>query len=48
MLRSLSTEERSVLRKLAHRSDVRAFFTIAADWGVIFLAAAVSEAFFHE
>ncbi|HEV7786507.1 MAG TPA: hypothetical protein VGQ28_14265, partial [Thermoanaerobaculia bacterium] len=46
MPRSLSPEERAVLRKLAHRSDVRAFLTIAADWGVVVLAAAASEALF--
>lgn len=46
MPRSLSTEERAVLRKLAHRSDVRAFLTIITDWGLVVLAAAVSEVFF--
>jgi len=45
MPRSLSPEERAILRRLAHRSDVRAFLTILADWSVILLAAAVSEAF---
>lgn len=47
MLRSLSPEERAVLRKLAHRSNVRAFLTILADWSVVLLAAAVSEVFFR-
>jgi fatty acid desaturase len=47
MLRSPSSEERAVLRTLARRSDVRAFLTIAADWGVVVLAAAVCEAFFQ-
>jgi fatty acid desaturase len=47
MLRSLTSEERTVLRKLSRRSDVRAFLTIAADWSVVLLAAAVSETFFR-
>ena len=47
MLRALSPEERAVLRKLAQRSDIRAFATIAADWGVIVLAAALGETFFR-
>jgi len=46
MPRPLSPEERAVLRTLAHRSDVRAFLTIAIDWGVVVLAAAASEALF--
>jgi fatty acid desaturase len=36
-----------VLRKWAHRSNVRAFLTILTDWSVVLLAAAVSEAFFR-
>jgi fatty acid desaturase len=47
MPRPLSPEGRAILRRLAHRSDVRAFLTILADWSVILLAAAVSEAFFR-
>jgi len=47
MLQSLSSEERAVLRKLARRSDLRAFLTILADWSVVLLAAAVSEAAFR-
>lgn len=36
-----------MLRELAHRSDVRAVLTIAADWGLVVLAAVASEAFFR-
>jgi len=43
----LTAEERAVLRKLSRRSNARAFLTIAADWAVIVLAAAVSERVFR-
>jgi len=38
---------RATLRGLSRRSDARAFLTIAVDWSVVFLAAAVSETFFR-
>src|SRR3954467_1641638 len=47
MSRSLTSDDRATLRRLARRSDARAFLTIATDWGVVFLAAALSERFFH-
>jgi fatty acid desaturase len=41
--RELTAEERAVLRRFSRRSDARAFLAIAGDWGLIFLAAALSE-----
>jgi fatty acid desaturase len=38
-------ERRAVLRRLARRSNARAFLTIAFDWGLIFAAAAACEVF---
>jgi fatty acid desaturase len=46
MNRPPSPEERAALRGLARRSDVRAFLTIVADWSIVLMAAAASEAFF--
>ena len=46
MLKPLTPDLRSTLRGLSRRSDTRAFLTIAIDWGVVFLGAAVSETFF--
>ncbi|MFY9825945.1 MAG: fatty acid desaturase [Thermoanaerobaculia bacterium] len=45
MLQSLTPADRATLRELSRRSDLRAFLTIAADWGVIVLAAALGETF---
>ncbi len=47
MPRPLTPDDRATLRRLARRSDARAFLTIAADWGLVVLAAAVSERFFR-
>ena len=47
MPRPLTADDRAILRKLSRRSDARAFLTIAADWGVVFLAAGLSETFFR-
>lgn len=46
MLKPLTPDIRATLRSLSRRSDTRAFLTIAIDWGVVFLGAAVSETFF--
>ncbi|MBW8874735.1 MAG: fatty acid desaturase [Acidobacteria bacterium] len=43
----MSPEDRATLRSLSRRSDARAFLTIAADWGVVLLAAGLSETFFR-
>jgi fatty acid desaturase len=43
--KTLSSEERAILRRMSRRSTARACLTIAGDWGVIFLAAALCEAF---
>jgi fatty acid desaturase len=47
VLKSVTPDVRATLRGLSRRSDARAFLTIAVDWGVVFLAAAVSETFFR-
>jgi fatty acid desaturase len=47
MPRPLSTEERATLRKLSQRRNARAFLTIALDWGVVFVVAALSETAFR-
>ncbi len=47
MPRPLTPEDRATLRSLARRSDARAFLTLAADWGVVVLAAGLSETLFH-
>src|SRR5436305_7607796 len=47
MPRALTPENRAALRSLSRRSDARAVLTIALDWGVVVLAAVVSETFFR-
>jgi fatty acid desaturase len=43
--RALSGEDKRALRGMMRRSTARAFLAIVGDWGVIFLAAALCEAF---
>ncbi|HEV8582522.1 MAG TPA: fatty acid desaturase [Thermoanaerobaculia bacterium] len=41
--RALTADERAALRRFSRRSDARGLLAIAGDWGLIFLAAALSE-----